>query len=53
MIHHSGILVTSPVKWYVDGEVSDMDWKWDVNLTSYMQLHKMITNEDYKNIECL
>jgi hypothetical protein len=51
--HHRGELVNSPVKWYINGEVSEMNWKWDVDRMSYMQVEKMIKNEGYNNIKCL
>jgi hypothetical protein len=48
--HHRGELVNSPVKWYINGEVSEMNWKWDVDTMSYMQVEMMIKNEGYNNI---
>ncbi|KAI5397952.1 hypothetical protein KIW84_063676 [Lathyrus oleraceus] len=52
-IHHRGKLVETPVKWYVNGIFSEMNWKWDVDYMSYMQLEEMIGNEGYTNIKCL
>jgi hypothetical protein len=30
-----------------------MNWKWDVDTMSYMQVERMIKNEGYNNIKCL
>lgn len=48
-----GKLVETPVKWYINGIVSEMNWNWDVDYMSYMQLEGMIRNEGYTNIKCL
>ncbi|KAI5428147.1 hypothetical protein KIW84_033232 [Lathyrus oleraceus] len=52
-IHHKDRLVVEPVKWYVDGYVSEMNWKWDVELMSYMDLKSLIKSEGYKGIRCM
>ncbi|KAI5446918.1 hypothetical protein KIW84_014676 [Lathyrus oleraceus] len=52
-IHHVGKLVETPVKWYVNGEVTEMNWSWDVGYMSYMELKDMIKSEGYVNIKCL
>ncbi|XP_058755919.1 uncharacterized protein LOC131629134 [Vicia villosa] len=52
-IHHRGRLVQHPVKLYVGGIASEMNWDWDVDLMSYMEIEKMIKNEGYCNIRCL
>ncbi|XP_058725528.1 uncharacterized protein LOC131596807 [Vicia villosa] len=52
-IHHRGRLVQHPVKLYVGGVASEMNWDWDVDLMSYMEIEKMIKNEGYCNIRCL
>ena len=52
-IHHRGKLVETPVKWYVNGEVTEMNWSWDVDYMSYMELEDMIKSEGYVNIKCL
>ena len=36
-----------------DGNVSEMNWKWDVDFMSYMDLESLIQSEGYKNIKCL
>ncbi|KAI5393580.1 hypothetical protein KIW84_060633 [Lathyrus oleraceus] len=36
-IHHSGKLVSEPVMWYVGGEVTGVNWGWDVDFMSYIQ----------------
>ncbi|CAL5204561.1 unnamed protein product [Lathyrus oleraceus] len=52
-IHHRGKLVETPVKWYVNGEVTEMNWSWDVDYMSYMDVEDMIKSEGYVNIKCL
>ncbi|KAI5407203.1 hypothetical protein KIW84_053451 [Lathyrus oleraceus] len=52
-IHHKGKLVETPVKWYVNGEVTKINWSWDVDYMSYMDLEDMIKSEGYVNIKCL
>ncbi|XP_058784528.1 uncharacterized protein LOC131659338 [Vicia villosa] len=52
-IHHRGQLVDKPAKWYVNGQVSEMNWEWDVDYISYMQLEGLIRNEGYMNIKCM
>ncbi|XP_058759381.1 uncharacterized protein LOC131632657 [Vicia villosa] len=52
-IHHRGRLVQHPVKLYVGGIASEMNWDWDVDLMSYMEIENMIKNEGYCNIRCL
>lgn len=34
--HHRGELVENPIKWYINGEVSEMNWSWDVDYMPYM-----------------
>ncbi|XP_058741783.1 protein bfr2-like [Vicia villosa] len=41
------------MKLYVGGIASEMNWDWDVDLMSYMEIEKMIKNEGYCNIRCL
>lgn len=52
-IHHRSHLVYHPVKLYADEIVSEMNWDWDVDLVSYMQIERMIKSEGYCNIRCL
>ena len=52
-VHHRGELVHTPIKWYVNGEVSELEWNWDVDYISYKQLVDLIKSEGYKNIRCL
>ncbi|CAL5200759.1 unnamed protein product [Lathyrus oleraceus] len=52
-IHHRKKLVETPVKWYVNREVTEMNWSWDVDYMSYMELEDMIKSEGYVNIKCL
>ncbi|KAI5404841.1 hypothetical protein KIW84_051852 [Lathyrus oleraceus] len=52
-IHHMGKLVETPVKWYVNWEVTEMNWRWHVDYMSYMELKDMIKSEGYINIKCL
>ena len=38
---------------YVGEVVTEMNWDWDVDLMSYMDLESMIKSEGYGNIRCL
>lgn len=40
-IHHSGELVHTSIKWYVDGEASELNWKWDVDVLFQKQENKL------------
>ncbi|XP_058734718.1 uncharacterized protein LOC131650444 [Vicia villosa] len=51
-LHHRGQLVESPCKWYVNGLVSELDWEWDTDYMSYMDLEASIKDEGYINIKC-
>ncbi|CAL5199734.1 unnamed protein product [Lathyrus oleraceus] len=48
-----GKLVKTIFKWYVNGEVTEMNWCWDVDYISYMKLEDVIKREGYINIKCL
>ncbi|KAI5395389.1 hypothetical protein KIW84_061825 [Lathyrus oleraceus] len=50
-IHHRGKLFETPVN--VNEEVTEMNWSWDVDYMSYMELKDMIKSESYVNIKCL
>lgn len=52
-IHHRGKLVETPVKWYVNGEVTKMNQSWDVDYISYMELEDMIKSEGYVKYKML
>ncbi|KAI5445868.1 hypothetical protein KIW84_013915 [Lathyrus oleraceus] len=52
-IHHREKLVETHVKWYVNGEVTEMNWSWDVDYMAYMELEDMIKSESYVNIKYL
>lgn len=41
-IHHRGTFVHTLVKWYLDGEVTEMTWGWDIDYMSYIELEKLI-----------
>ncbi|KAI5440635.1 hypothetical protein KIW84_010204 [Lathyrus oleraceus] len=48
-----GKLVETHAKWYVNGEVTEMNYSWDVDYMSYMDLKAMMKSESYVNIKCL
>ena len=52
-VHHRGRLVYHPEKSYVGGTTSEMNWDWDVDLMSYMDIEGLIKGEGYCNIRCL
>ncbi|XP_058759822.1 uncharacterized protein LOC131633127 [Vicia villosa] len=52
-LHHRGRFVTEPVKLYVGGVVTEMDWRWDVDFMSYMDLEALIKSHDYVDINSL
>lgn len=52
-IHHRGRLTIEHVKWYVNGEVTEMGRKWDVDFMSYMDMEGLIKSHghiDMKNL---
>ncbi|XP_058775583.1 uncharacterized protein LOC131649849 [Vicia villosa] len=52
-IHHCGTLVHSPVKWYLDGDVTELNWAWDVYYISYIELKKLIHELGYTGLKCI
>ncbi|XP_058784134.1 uncharacterized protein LOC131658902 [Vicia villosa] len=52
-IHHWGRFVDNPVKLYVGELITEMDWDWDVEYLSYMQIEELINAHGYFNIKCL
>ncbi|KAI5430121.1 hypothetical protein KIW84_034626 [Lathyrus oleraceus] len=52
-IHHRGKLVSEPIKWYVGGEVTEMNLQWDMDFISYMDVERLIKSEGYVHIKYL
>lgn len=52
-LYHKGRLVEKPVKWYVDGDVYEMNWRCNVDYMSYLEVEGLIQSEGRKNINCL
>ncbi|XP_058747097.1 uncharacterized protein LOC131620093 [Vicia villosa] len=52
-IHHKGDLITHPITLYVGETLTEMDWDWDVDYLSYMEVEKMIKDVGYTSIKCL
>ena len=52
-IHHRGTLVHTFVKWYLDGDVTELSWAWDVDYMSYIKLEKLIHLVGYTSMKCI
>ncbi|XP_058752673.1 uncharacterized protein LOC131625861 [Vicia villosa] len=50
-IHHKGDLITHPITLYVGETLTEMDWDWDVDYLSYMEVEKMIKDVGYTNVK--
>lgn len=46
-----GRLFSEPIKWYVDGEVNEMNWQWGVDFISYIDVKRLIKIEGYVDIK--
>lgn len=46
-------LVSELVEWYVSGEATKMNWRWDVDFMSYMDVERLIKSGGYIDIKCL
>ncbi|XP_040863781.1 uncharacterized protein [Glycine max] len=52
-IHHGGMFIYNPLTAYVNGEIVEEEWGWDVNTMSYFDLTKVIKSIGYKAFKCL
>ena len=52
-LHHRGRFVNEPVHLYVGGEVTEMNWKFDVDFMSYMDLEALVKGQGYIDIGSL
>nr|XP_027186490.1 uncharacterized protein LOC113784480 [Cicer arietinum] len=52
-INHGGSFVNHPVKMYVCAQVDEMNWSWDVDLMSHMQITKMVKSLGYMSFKSL
>ncbi|CAK8534364.1 unnamed protein product [Lathyrus sativus] len=52
-INHGKSLLHYPCKLYVDGKVDEMNWKWDVDLISYMEIFEVIKSLSYVRAKCI
>ena len=52
-IHHGGMFIYNPSTAYVNGEIVEEEWVWDVDTMSYIDLTKVIKSIGYKTFKCL
>ena len=52
-IHHGGMFIYNPSTAYVNGEIVEEEWVWDVDTMSYIDLTKVIKSIGYKAFKCL
>ncbi|KAI5441136.1 hypothetical protein KIW84_010557 [Lathyrus oleraceus] len=51
--NQGGSLIYYPCKLYVDGEVDELNWKWEVDLMSYMEIFRVIKSLCYARVKCM
>ena len=49
--HHGGMLIYKPSTMYVNGEIVEEEWGWDVDTMSYIDLTKVIKSLGYKTFK--
>ncbi|XP_020230608.1 uncharacterized protein LOC109811316 isoform X2 [Cajanus cajan] len=52
-INHAGMFVSHPCLMYVKGKVNEMEWGWDVDEMSYIDLTKLVETLGYKDFKCM
>ncbi|KAI5412884.1 hypothetical protein KIW84_057491 [Lathyrus oleraceus] len=51
--HRGGTLLHYPCKFYLNGKLEDMNWKWDIDFMSYMDIKEVIKKLGYIRIKCM
>ena len=52
-IHHGGMFIYKSSIVYVNGDIVEEEWGWDVDTMSYIDLMKVIKSIGYKAFKCL
>ncbi|KAH1233576.1 hypothetical protein GmHk_09G025985 [Glycine max] len=52
-IHHGGMFIYKPSTVYVNGDIVEEEWGWDVDTMSYIDLTKVIKSIGYNAFKCL
>jgi len=52
-IHHGGMFIYKSSTVYVNSEIVEEEWGWDVDTMSYIDLRKVIKSIGYKAFKCL
>ena len=52
-IHHGGMFIYNPSTTYVNGEIVEEEWGWDVDTMSYIDSMKVIKSIGYNAFKCL
>ena len=52
-IHHGGMFIYQPFTVYINGQIVEEEWGWDVDTMSYIDFMKLINSLGYKSFKCL
>ena len=52
-IHHGGMFIYYPFTVYINGQIVEEEWGWDVDTMSYIDFKKLIKSLGYKSFKCL
>lgn len=52
-INHEGTLLHYSCKLGIDGKVEEMNWEWDMDFMSYMDIGEVIKKLGCKRIKCM
>ena len=46
-IHHGGMFIYQPFTLYINGQIEEEEWGWDVDTMSYIDFKKKINSLGY------
>ena len=52
-IHHGGMFIYKPFTMYINDQIVEEEWGWDVDTMSYIDFTKVINSLGYKSFKCL
>ena len=52
-IHHGGMFIYNPFTVYVNGQIIEEEWGWNVDTMLYIDFTKVINSLRYKSFKCL
>ena len=52
-IHHDGMFIYKPFTMYINDQIVEEEWGWDVDTMSYIDFKKKINSLGYKSFMCL